>query len=80
MLTVIRTPVIIPIPEGKAPVRRRQRETFQCPEPEGHFPDPERCNVYYRWLHCSTTIVVVAAVVDVDVVVVVGVFTAELPG
>ena len=63
-------PVIIP--EGESPVRRRQTEKWECPEPEGHFPDPDRCNVYYRWL----TVVVPPVVVDV---VVVGVFTAELP-
>ena len=79
MLTVIRTPVIIPIPEGKAPVRRRQRETFQCPEPEGHFPDPDRCNVYYRWRTGCHSVVDGGLVIVTDLLVL-GVYMVELPG
>ena len=22
--------------------------TFKCPAPEGHFPDPNKCDVYYQ--------------------------------
>jgi len=41
--------------EGEIPVRQRQREKFECPEPEGHFPDPGQCNVYYRCVHDRPT-------------------------
>lgn len=41
--------------EGEIPVRQKQREKFECPEPEGHFPDPGQCNVYYRCVHGRPT-------------------------
>jgi len=40
---------------GETPVRRRPREKWECPEPEGHFADPDRCNVYYRCVHGRAT-------------------------
>ena len=38
------------IPGGETkPVRtRRQKVKFSCPEAEGHFADPEECDVYYQ--------------------------------
>lgn len=41
--------------EEETPVRQRQREKFECPDPEGHFSDPGRCDVYYRCVHGRPT-------------------------
>jgi len=31
------------------------RQKFKCPEPEGHFGDPGRCEIYYRCVHGTST-------------------------
>jgi hypothetical protein len=33
----------------------KAQHNFKCPAPEGHFPDPSNCGVYYQCAHGTST-------------------------
>jgi len=36
-------------------IEKSLNKRFKCPKPEGHFADPDKCEVYYRCVHGTST-------------------------